>query len=128
MIFQHSLMTSSLTKLIGLQTQMALTISLIVRHVILTIVLCSMTSHAVVSRTYKVTMDVTGSQACAVDRVTTVIPMALRAMTIRCAGKCNEVPSCKRFQVNEDLKQCELFTYLPQNFAAINHCTSYATS
>jgi len=71
-------------------------------------------------------MNSTGSKLCAVDRPTTVIPMAASTMTIHCGVKCNEDPSCKLFQMNEDLKQCELFTYLPQNFAAIDHCTAYA--
>jgi len=114
-------MTSSFFILI--QTQMAL---IILRHVIITIVFCSMTSHAAVSKTYKVAMNATGSKVCTVDRPTTVIPMALRAMRMQCGGKCNEDPSCKLFQMNEDLKQCELFTYLPHNFAAIDHCSAYA--
>jgi len=71
-------------------------------------------------------MNSTESKLCAVDQPTTVIPMALRAMTIQCGVNCNEDPSCKLFQVNEDLKQCELFTYLPQNFAVVDRCTAYA--
>jgi len=99
---------------------------IILRQVIMTIVFCSMTSHATVSRTYKVAMNTTGSKVCSVDQPTTVIPMAASTMTIQCGVKCNEDPSCKLFQMNEDLKQCELFTYLPQTFAAIDHCTAYA--
>jgi len=95
-------------------------------HVMLIVVFCSMTSHATVSRTYKVAMNTTGSKMCVVDQPTTVIPMAASTMTIQCGVKCNEDPSCKLFQMKEDLKQCDLFTYLLQNFAAINHCTAYA--
>jgi len=70
-------------------------------------------------------MHTTGSKLCAVDQPTTVIPMAASTMTIQCGVKCNEDPSCKLFQMNEDLKQCELFTYLPQNFSTIDYCTAY---
>jgi len=122
-IFQHPLMISSLFILI--QTQMAL---IILRYVIMTIVFCSMTSDATVSRTYNVAMNTTGSKLCAVDQPTTVIPMAASTMTIHCGVKCNEDPSCELFQMKEDLKQYELFTYLPQNFSAIDHCTAYAAS
>jgi len=108
-----------------IQTQMAL---IILRHVFMTIVFCSMTSHATVSRIYKVAMNTTGSKVCVVDKPTTVIPMAANTMTIHCGVKCNEDPSCELFQMKEDLKQCELFTYLPQNFAAIDYCTAYAAS
>jgi len=111
--------------IILIQTQMAV---IILRHVMLTIVFCSMTSHATVSRTYKVAMNSTGSKLCVVDQPTTVIQMSLRAMKIQCGGKCTEDTSCTLFQMNEDLKQCELFTYVPQNFAAIDHCTAYAVT
>jgi len=55
-------MTSSLFILI--QTQIAL---IILRHEILTIFFCSMTSRAMESSTYKVAMNATGSKVCAVD-------------------------------------------------------------
>jgi len=71
-------------------------------------------------------MTTTGSKTCAVDQPTTVIKMVVRAMRMQCGVKCNEDPSCKLFQMNEDLQQCELFTYLPQNFTAIDHCTAYS--
>jgi len=102
----------------------------ILEHIMLTVVFYSMTSHACseVSRTYKVKMNATGSKMCAVDTPSVVIPVAVRAMRIQCGGKCNEDPCCKLFQMNEDLKQCELFTYFPQNFAAIDHCSAYAAS
>jgi len=117
-------MISSLFILI--QTQMAL---IILRHVIMTIVFCSMTSQSTeLSSTYKVKMNTTGSKVCAVDVPSKVIKMALRAMRMQCGVKCNEDPSCKLFQMKEDLQQCELFTYLPQNYAAFDHCTAYAAS
>jgi len=82
-------MTSSLFILI--QTKMAL----ILRHVIITAVFCSMTSHATeVSNTFKVAINATGSKVCAVDVPSKVIPMAMRAMRMQCGGKCNEDPSC----------------------------------
>jgi len=112
-----------LSLFILIQTQMAL---IILRHVLLTLVLCSMTSHATeVSNTFKVKMNATESKVCAVDVPSTVIWMELRAMRIHCGGKCNEKPFCMLFQMKEDLKQCELFTYLPQNFIAIDHCSAY---
>jgi len=108
-----------------LHTQMAQ--SLILEQVVLAIVSCSMTSHAnEVSNTFKVKMNATGSKVCVVDLPSKVISMTLRAMKIHCGVKCNEDPSSKLFQMNEDLKQCELFTYRPQNFAAIDHCSAYA--
>jgi len=116
-------MTSSL--IILTQEEMAL---IILRYVILTVVFYSMTSHATVSRTYKVAMNTTGSEVCAVDQPTTVIPMAASAMAIHCGVQCNEVPTCKMFQMKEDLKQCELFNYVPSNLAADEHCTAYAAS
>jgi len=71
-------------------------------------------------------MNTTGNKVCAVEIPSIVIPMTLRAMRMQCGVKCNEDPSCDLFQMNEDLQQCELFTYLPQNFTAIDHCTAYA--
>jgi len=116
----------TLSLFILIQTQMAL---IIIQHVMLTVVFCSMTSHSTeLSSTYKVKMNATGSKVCAVDVPSTVIKMAVRAMRMQCGVKCNEDPSCKLFQMNEDLKQCELFTYLPQNYAAFDHCTAYAAS
>jgi len=113
----------TLSSFILIQMEMAL----ILRHVMLTVVFCSMTSPATeVSNTFKVKMNTTGSKVCAVDVPSKVIPMAMRAMRMQCGVKCNEDPSCKLFQMNEALQQCELFTYLPQNFAAIDHCTAYA--
>jgi len=102
----------------------------IARHVILTIVFCTMTSHATtVSRTYNVAMNTTGSKVCAVDQPTIVIPMAASTMTIHCGVKCNEAPPCRLFQMKEDLQQCELYYYYsPQNFSAIGHCTAYSAT
>jgi len=86
-----------------------------------------MTSHATEeSNIFKVKINATGSKVCALDFPSKKIPMAVSAIRIQCGGKCNEDPSCKLFQMNEYLKQCELYHYLPQNFAAIDHCTAYA--
>jgi len=107
---------------------------------ILTVVFCSMTSHATVSRTFEVQVNATGSNVCAADKPTTVVPMAASTMAGQCGVKCSVDPDCEHFQFKEDLAccelflfqfkedlaQCELFDYLPSNFSSIDHCTAYA--
>jgi len=95
-------------------------------RVILTLVFCSMTSHATVSRTFKVQVNATGSNVCAVDKPTIVVSMAASTMAGQCSMKCNVDPDCKLFQFKDNLTQCELFDYSPSNFSSIDHCTAYA--
>jgi len=94
--------------------------------VILTVVFCSMTSHTMLSRTFTVQVNATGSSVCAVDKPTTVVRMAASAMTGRCGVTCNVDPSCELFQFKEDSAQCEMYNYSPSNFSSIDHCTAYA--
>jgi len=107
-----------------LQAKMALNF---LHHAILTVVFCSMTSHAtMVSRTFKVQVNATGSNVCAVDKPSTVVPMVASTMAGQCGVMCNVDSDCELFQFKEDLAQCELFDYSPSNFYSIDYCTAYA--
>jgi len=115
--------SSSYYVIITTQTKMAL---IFLHHVILTVAFCSMTSHATVSRTFKLQVNATDSTVCAVDKPSTVVPMAASTMAGQCGTMCNVDPYCELFQFKEDLAQCELFDYWPSNFSSIDHCASYA--
>jgi len=106
-----------------IQKKMAL---IFLHRVIVTVIFCSMTSHAMVSRTFELQVNATGSNVCTIDKPSTVVPMAASMMAGRCGMMCNVDPDCEHYQFKEDLAQCDLFDYSPLNFSAIDHCTSYA--
>jgi len=68
-----------------------------------------MTSHATVSRTFKMQVNATGSMVCAVDTPSTVLLMAASTRTGQCGIKCNVDQFCEFFHFKENLAQCEMF-------------------
>lgn len=64
-----------------------------------------------------------GSAMCTVDKPTAVTP-AIRSSMLQCAVECTTHSCCLMYQLDAELKQCQLYNYLPLNYSAITGCIS----
>jgi hypothetical protein len=86
----------------------------------------TMASASMKPLSFRVKTDANGARVCSVDQPLIVLPMRSQTMVIQCGTKCTSSSTCIYYQFKSDVKQCELFDYLPQNFSVINQCIGYA--
>jgi hypothetical protein len=88
--------------------------------------LCCFTSTiaATKSLSYQVKTDLNGIRVCSINKPSSVSTTYSETM---CGSSCTLSSTCLYYQFKSDIKQCEIFDYLPKNFSVINQCNGYIT-
>lgn len=77
------------------------------------------------SLVFQLHIDPQGQSLCSSSQPSDILTMPSGSTFVQCAFACTVSSTCLFYQFKSDVTHCEMFSYLPENFDVMDHCTGF---